>query len=366
MTENHDTPAPDTAAAFPAAASAADTPRHPGEVRKVAIIAGGLGHERDVSIRSGRRVSQTLRDQGFEVNVWDLDPSLVTKLAKWQPDVVWPLVHGSHGEDGSLQGLLTLVGVPHVGADAQGARLASHKPTAKALLSSSGIPTPDHVALSQALFRQLGAPAILEAVVSGIGLPAVVKPANGGSALGVTLVRDEADLPAALVSAFAYAEEVLVEHHVEGTEVSASVVALDGPASARTLDLVEITSDGEYDFDARYNAGRAEFFVPARLSEDVAAEVARAAATIHGIFGLGEISRIDMVIDADGTPWIIDINVAPGMTEMSLFPQAAASAGPELYAAIVRAAAAKDPSAPVVQVEPPTDLIEDASLEGVE
>ncbi|HHW84536.1 MAG TPA: ATP-grasp domain-containing protein [Actinomycetales bacterium] len=307
---------------------------------KVAIVAGGLGHERDISIRSGRRAAQVLRDQGVEVQVWDLDQSLTGKLEEWQPDVVWPLVHGAHGEDGSLQDLIALLGFPCVGADGPGARLASHKPTAKALIASSGLPTPNWITLTQALFRQIGSQNILDAVVEGIGLPVVVKPADGGSALGLTIVRDAAELPAAMVSAFAYAQEALVEHFVEGTEVSASVVALDGPGSARTLDLVEVDSEGGYDFDARYNPGRAEFFVPARLEDEVTEKVRHMAAEIHSVFGLGELSRVDFIVDSEGTPWVVDINVAPGMTETSLFPQAAASAGPELYSAIIRAAIA--------------------------
>ncbi len=348
----------ENASAFASASAAAPTvaptvaptaaPEEPEEPAfRVAIIAGGLGHERDISIRTGRRAAEVLRDQGFEVVVWDLDPRLTQRLAEFDPDVVWPLVHGPHGEDGSLQQLISLLGFPHVGADGHGARLASHKPTAKALLASQAIPTPPWITLSQALFRQVGAQNVLDAVIEGIGLPAVVKPADGGSALGVTIVRDARELPSAMVSCFAYSDQALVEHVVEGTEVSASVVALDGPGSARTLPLVEVTADGGYDFDARYNAGRAEFFVPARLSDDVSAAVKKTAAKIHELFVLGELSRIDFIVDSDGTAWVIDINVAPGMTETSLFPQAAAQAGPELYAAIVRAAAVKEPDATV-------------------
>lgn len=307
--------------------------------RKVAIIAGGLGHERDISIRSGRRAAQVLRDQGYDVQVWDLDQSLTQKLTDWQPEVVWPLVHGSHGEDGSLQDLISLLGFRAVGAGGAGARLASHKPTAKALVTTAGFATPSWITLSQALFRQVGAQNVLNAVVDGIGLPVVVKPADGGSALGVTVVRDAAELPAAMVSSFAYAQEALVEHFVEGREVSASVVALDGEDSARALQLVEVDSDGGYDFDARYNPGRAEFFVPARLDAETTDLVSRTAEAVHALFGLGEFSRTDFIVDADGTPWIIDVNVAPGMTETSLFPQAAGDAGAEIYSAIVRAAA---------------------------
>lgn len=306
---------------------------------RVAIIAGGLGHERDISIRSGRRTAQVLRDQGFAVEVLDLDPNLAARLHEYAPDVVWPLVHGAHGEDGSLQQFIGLLGFPHVGADGRGARFASHKPTAKGIMASAGLSTPAWITLTQALFRQLGAHNVLDAVISGIGLPAVVKPADGGSGLGVSIVREASELPAAMVSCFAYSEEAMVEQFVAGTEVSASVVALNGPDSARTLPLVEVAADGGYDFDARYNPGRAEFFVPARLDSQVTTQVKEGAARIHTMFALGELSRTDFIVDAAGTAWAIDINVAPGMTETSLFPQAAGDTVPELYAAIVRAAA---------------------------
>ncbi len=309
---------------------------------KVAIVAGGLAHERDVSIRSGRRVAQTLRDEGMDVQVWDLDSHLIGRIAEWVPDVVWPLVHGADGEDGSLQDLFGLLGVPFVGADGHQARLASHKPTAKALMRAVGLATPPWVTLRQSLFRQVGAKGVLEAIVATIGLPVVVKPADGGSALGVSVVRDAAKLPEAMVNCFAYSDEALIEAHVTGTEIAASVVQLDG--ETRVLPLVEIETEGLYDYDARYNAGRSEYFVPARLPEAHAEAVRAAVTKVHETFALGDLSRVDVLVSPDGVVWIIDINVAPGMTETSLFPQAAASEGGRIYVDIVERAAARGPS----------------------
>lgn len=319
---------------------------------KVAIVAGGLGHERDVSIRSGRRVGQTLADAGMDVQVWDLDTALLGRIREFQPDVVWPLVHGADGEDGSLQDLLTLIGVPFVGADGHQARLASHKPTAKALMHAAGVQTPRWATLRQSLFRQVGAKGILDAIVASVGLPLVVKPADGGSALGVTVVTTAEQLPEAMVSCFAYGDQALIEAFVEGTEIAASVVSLG--AGTRVLPLVEIVTEGLYDYDARYNAGRSEFFVPARLSAERATAVRETVATVHDTFGLGELSRVDLIVSPDGVPWVIDLNVAPGMTETSLFPQAAAAenAGPGLYLEIVRHGAAAGPR--VVGGRPPT------------
>ncbi|MFC4554785.1 D-alanine--D-alanine ligase family protein [Georgenia faecalis] len=312
----------------------------------VVILAGGLSHERDVSLRSGRRVAESLRETGVRVTVRDVDSRLLPLLAEERPDVVWPLLHGSTGEDGSIRSLLELLELPYVGSDAAASRVASRKPVAKGLVADAGLATPGSVALPQSLFRELGAQGVLDAVLGSLGLPLVVKPADGGSALGVTFVRSAAELPGAMVACFAYGDLALIERAVTGTEVAVSVVDLgDGP---RALPPVEIVTDGPYDYDARYNPGRTEYFVPARLDEEQCRTVCEAAVTAHRALGLRDLSRTDMILDDEGTAWFIDMNVAPGMTETSLFPQAAlAEAGAggmgvaELYRAlVVRAAGA--------------------------
>ncbi|MGC5614676.1 D-alanine--D-alanine ligase family protein [Georgenia sp. Z1491] len=329
-------------------AAAGESPRTSGrEDLTVAVVSGGLTHERDVSIRSGRRVGGALRSAGATVEILDLDASLIDRLGRLEPDVVWPVVHGAEGEDGSLQDLLVLLGLPFVGSPSAGARLASDKPVSKAVVGAAGVATPSYVALPQSLFREVGPRRVLDDVVHRLGLPLVVKPVDGGSALGVTLVEDRAQLPGAMVACFAYGPEALIERAVDGTEVAVSVVDLgDGPIALPPVEIA--TSDGPYDFDARYNPGRAEFFTPARLSADVAAEVARTATTVHTALGLRDLSRVDMIVDGDGRPWVIDINVAPGLTETSLFPQAAAQ-GPttpeELYLALARRAVERGPEA---------------------
>jgi len=287
----------------------------------VAVLAGGLSHERDVSIRSGRRVAGVLRDAGLDVHVLDVDAELLPHLRQIRPDVVWPLVHGSTGEDGSLQNLLDLVGVPYVGSEAAACRLASSKPVAKALLRQAGLPTPDHAALPQSVFREVGARTVLSAVEDTLGLPLMVKPAAGGSALGVTEVSSTDQLPEAMVACFAYGDVALLERAVRGVEVAVSVIDVEG--EPRALPAVEIVTDGPYDYDARYNPGRSEFFTPARLDEGQTSAVQELAVAVHRTLGLRHVSRTDMILDDDGVAWFLDVNVAPGMTETSLFPQAA-------------------------------------------
>lgn len=306
---------------------------------EVLILAGGLSHERDVSIRSGRRVADALQGVGMAAHVHDLDDQLLPYLRQHEPDVVWPVLHGSTGEDGSVRDVLDLAGVPYVGSDAAGSRLSWNKPVAKTLLQQLGARTPRFTTLPQTLFRELGTREVLDRVLDVLGLPLVVKPAAGGSALGVTVVHEAAQLPQAMVACFAYGEEALIEQHVDGVDVGVSVVELgEGP---QALPSVEIVTDGAYDYDARYNPGRSEYFVPGRLSDTGEQAAAALAVQAHTVLGLRDLSRTDMIIDADGVPWLLDINVAPGMTETSLFPQAAEASSfglDELYAALVHRA----------------------------
>lgn len=319
---------------------------------KVMIIAGGLTHERDVSLRSGRRVANLLVQEGFEVKVHDLDTSLIEAIDAFEPDVVWPLVHGSIGEDGSLQALLEAMGVPFVGSGSMQSMVASNKPTAKTLLREEGIPTPDWISLPQAFFRQVGATQVVDRLAESLEFPVIIKPADGGSALGLSRADDAAGLRSAMVDAFAYGERVMVERFIEGREVAVSVVDLGEGAVA--LPPVEIvTDDGEYDYDARYTTDSASYFVPARLEAHLISELSLLAVAAHDTLGLSDLSRIDFVIDENDIVWFIDANVCPGMTDTSLFPQAADASGSfaKVCADIVRFVAAGRPPAIEEEIE---------------
>jgi hypothetical protein len=178
-------------------------------------------------------------------------------------------LHGGAGEDGALREVLDLAGVPHVGSPAAACRIAWDKPTAKALLLRAGLATPPSVVLPHAAFRELGAAQVLDRLVAHLGLPLMVKPARGGSALGCSPVTEAEELPAAMVSCFSYGEAALVEQLVSGTEVAVTVIDTgDGP---RALPAVEVEPlSGVYDYTARYTAGHTEFFAPARLGEPAA------------------------------------------------------------------------------------------------
>ncbi|MET8144795.1 D-alanine--D-alanine ligase [Sphaerisporangium sp. NPDC005288] len=297
----------------------------------VLVLAGGLSYEREVSLRSGRRVSEVLRAAGVDVETRDTDASLVPSVLADPPDVVFVTLHGGSGEDGAIRSVLELLDLPYVGAGPQACRIAFDKPTAKTMVRSVGVRTPDAVVLPKETFHDLGASAVLGRIIERLGLPLFVKPSHGGSALGGSIVRKADELPAAMVGCFAYGDTALIEQYIEGVEVAVSVVDLgDGPTA---LPPVEIVADeGVYDYSARYTAGRTEFFAPARLRPEVAEACAQLAVTAHTALGLRDLSRTDLIVDATGQPHFLEVNVAPGMTETSLLPMAVEAAGQDLSA----------------------------------
>lgn len=298
--------------------------------RSIVVLAGGLSHERDVSIRSGRRVAEALREVGEQVVVHDLGPGLLGALAGDRPDCVIPLLHGAAGEDGSLRDVLDSLHLPYVGSEGDACRQSFDKMVARARVAGAGIHVAPAVALPHSLFRDLGAREVLDALVERVGLPLVVKPTRGGSALGVSVVRDRADLPGAMVGAFSYGETAMLESHVSGTELAVTVVE-DATGTPIALPAVEIRPDsGIYDYAARYTAGTTEFFVPARLEESVAAECARVALEVHLSLGLRHLSRVDLIVTSEGMVTFLEANVAPGCTETSLLPQAVEASGGHL------------------------------------
>jgi D-alanine-D-alanine ligase len=306
----------------------------------IVVLAGGISHERDISLRSGRRVADGLHSLGHQVTFRDPDASLLGFLAENRPDVIWPALHGASGEDGALRALLEQTGIPFVGSRTDAARLAWSKPTAKTLVGRAGVATPASVTLPKETFRELGANSVLSTVLDGLGLPLVVKPAQGGSAQGVTIVTTADELPRAMVDAYTYADVALIERKVDGVEVSVAVIDTgDGPVALPAVEIEPV--DGAYTFNARYNAGETRFYVPARPDDEIAARAARAATSAHIALGLRHLSRIDLIVDTEGVPWFLEANVLPGLTETSIMPQAIAASGRDLgdvYAALARAA----------------------------
>jgi D-alanine-D-alanine ligase len=306
----------------------------------VVVLAGGLSHERDVSLRSGRRVAQALRDQGLRVVESDVTQSLVGLLRDLDSPVAFPTLHGGVGEDGGLQQALELLGVPYVGSPPPSCRRSFNKAICGPLVARAGIATPRSAVLPHDLFRELGARQLVKALGERIGFPMMIKPVRSGSALGATVVRAAEQIPQAMVTAFSYGDVNIIEEYIEGTEVAVAVVEPDGEPEA--LPAVEIRPlSGVYDYSARYTAGETRFIAPADLPDATAAACAEMAVATHRLLGLRDLSRADIIVRPDGAPVFLETNSAPGMTETSLVPLAVAASQydfGELCAQLVRRA----------------------------
>lgn len=295
----------------------------------VLVLAGGLSHEREVSLRSGSRLAGALRQSGFEVSLRDADGELLDWISAHGPDAAVVALHGGRGENGSVQAALEMVGVPFVGSGSPSCRLAWDKATAKALVGRAGHSTPPWVTLSHDAFRDLGAAALLTAVGARLEFPLVIKPDMGGSALGVQVVADAASLPSALVGSFAYGDVLVIERCVVGTEVAVTVIdGSDGPVALPAVEVVP--RDGMFDYEARYTAGMTTYHTPARLTPEVAGAVGVLAVDAHRALGLRDVSRTDAIVTSDGRAHFLEANVSPGLTETSLLPMAVQASGDSL------------------------------------
>ncbi len=294
---------------------------------KIAVLMGGRSLEREVSLRSGEAVVGALTQLGYRPLALDVTPELVDTLRRERPDAVYIALHGKFGEDGTVQEALEFLGIPYTGPGVMASALAWDKSLSKRLFAEAGVPTPAWVTFTSDAFKEMGAASALDLVPDAVGgFPVVVKPTKQGSALGLAKVEGADALPEALLSALSFGDAAIVEKWVEGTELAVAV--LDGPDGPEVLPAVEmVAKSGLFDFTAMYTRGETEYYCPARLAPEVAAEVVRLAAECHRLLGCRDVSRADMVVDPEGRPWVLEVNTSPGMTETSLLPMAAEAAG---------------------------------------
>jgi D-alanine-D-alanine ligase len=308
--------------------------------RKVLVLSGGISHERDISLKSGRKVAEGLRAHGLDVTLRDPDASLIDFISAYAPDVAWPVLHGASGEDGALRGLLDMLGIAYVGSGGEATRIAWNKPVAKTLVERAGVATPASITLSRDAFRELGAESVLDTVAEHLGMPLVVKPAFGGSAQGVSWVDSTEDLRKAMVHAFTYADSALAESRVIGREVCVTIIDTgDGPVAIAPVEIEPLS--GRYDFEARYTAGATRFFAPARLDEATTQTLHHHATLAFEALGLRHLARVDFMVDTQGRPWFLEASTMPGLTETSSTVLALDSAGYDVgsvYAALVNSA----------------------------
>jgi D-alanine-D-alanine ligase len=314
--------------------------------RKVAVLKGGRSLERSVSLRSGAHVQEALQRLGHDVVALDAGPEVIAELLAAKPDVAFIALHGRDGEDGTVQGLLEAIGTPYTGSGPAACMCCTDKVLAKHLMRDAGVPTPEFHALRETSIKELGAAAAMGEIERRLGFPLVVKPAVGGSALGVKFARTGDELPGSLVGAFSYDRSVLIERYVKGRDLAVSVV--DGAeAGAMALPVVEAVPREEdfYDYESRYEIGMTTFVCPADLGAETTERAQELAVRVYELLGCHGVARVDLMLEeGTGELWVLETNVVPGLTETSLLPQAADAAGigfDELVARILDSAWAR-------------------------
>ncbi len=283
---------------------------------KVGVLLGGLSSEREVSLRTGEAVLAALRDRGHDAIPIYVDHDLDVALRQEPIDVAFIALHGRLGEDGCVQGLLELLGIPYTGSDVMASALAMHKGKAKELFRLHNLPTPAYYTLAA------DEVADLPGAHGDFGFPCVVKPIREGSSVGVTICSSLEDLAAAVDKALCFDDEVLVERFITGKEISVAIL------DDRALGAVEIAPrEGFYDFQNKYTRGATEYFVPPRLSPERYRGVLAQALGAHIALGCAGATRVDMMISESGNEFILEVNTVPGLTPTSLLPKIADAAG---------------------------------------
>ena len=282
---------------------------------RVGVLMGGLSSEREVSLESGAGVVEALMERGYDTVAidWQEGMWLPNELEENDIEVVWNALHGTFGEDGAVQGMLTCLGLPYTGSGILPSALAMDKVASKRIFESGGVPTPRW---------RIVPPEAGVAFIEDFGLPLVVKPALEGSSVGVSIVRDRGELPAALELARRHRGPTLVESYVAGAEVCVGILDQD------VLGTIEIRpASGFYDYDAKYKRDDTQYLMPAPLPAATVQRIEAAALAAHRALGCSGYSRVDLRIDESGGPFLLEINTLPGMTSHSLIPKIAAHRG---------------------------------------
>jgi D-alanine-D-alanine ligase len=297
---------------------------------RLALIAGGISGEREVSLKGAAEVAKALDAEKYEVVRYDPATDLARIAADAEGlDVAFILLHGLHGEDGTMQGFMELLNIPYQGAGVLGSALAMDKNLAKTLYRLHDLPV---AAWEMAGREDIDAP---DRLLAKLSLPLVIKPVRQGSSLGMSIVREQEQLPAALALAFEHDTEVMVEEFIQGREITVGVI---GNKDLLPLPLVEIIPDARYDFfdyEAKYMPGATREVCPAEVDEDIRKRAQQYGLTAHRALQLRGYSRTDMIVRGEEI-FILETNTIPGMTETSLLPQAAAAAGLDFSALLDR------------------------------
>ncbi|MGH7763807.1 MAG: D-alanine--D-alanine ligase family protein [Candidatus Dormibacteraceae bacterium] len=291
---------------------------------KIAVLRGGRSAEREVSLRSGGQVEKSLHEAGHDVTAIDLDLNTWDVLRDGAFDCVFNALHGRLGEDGTVQGLLELLGIPYTGSGVLASALCMDKARSNKVMAGAGLHVPEFEELEM---KEGVAGELVERLVARFGFPLVIKPVREGSTIGLTIAKDADSVASGLVLAGRYDRRVLAQRFARGTEITVGVLATP---DMQVLPTLEIVSDNPvYDYDAKYTAGKSHHIIPARIPAAARVAASDAAGRAFTELGCSGMARVDMIVDRDGTPWLLEVNTVPGLTELSLLPDAARAAGIE-------------------------------------
>jgi D-alanine-D-alanine ligase len=291
---------------------------------RIAVLRGGKSAEREVSLRSGGQVESALRGRGHDVTGIDLDLHTWDALRDGGFQCVFNALHGRLGEDGTVQGMLELLGLPYTGSGVLASALCMDKARSNKVMAGAGLHVPDFEELE---IKDGVASEVVERLVARFGFPLVVKPAREGSTIGLTIAADADAVASGLVLAGRYDRRVIAQRFARGTEITVGVLATPG---LQVLPTLEIVSDNPvYDYDAKYTTGKSHHIIPARIPEAARVAASDAAGRAFIELGCSGMARVDIIVDGEGTPWVLEVNTVPGLTEVSLLPDAARAAGIE-------------------------------------
>jgi D-alanine-D-alanine ligase len=298
--------------------------------KKIGVLMGGKSAEREVSLKSGTAVYNSLRSLKLNVVAIDAGEDLCGVLKKQKIDVAFIALHGGHGENGAVQGMLEIMGIPYTGSGILSSAIAMDKEASKKVFLYHGIPMPPFSIVMRDVLRAMtkrpGSPAASSSITNhslpDFQMPWVIKPATEGSSVGVEIVKEKSALKGALKKAFSYGEKVIVEKYVRGKEVQIGIL------NNRVLGGVEVKPYLEfYNYEAKYTAGMTEYILPPQLKKNVYGRAQDTGLAAHKALGCSGATRVDLIIDAEGNPFVLEVNTIPGMTETSLLPKIAKNAG---------------------------------------
>jgi len=291
---------------------------------KIVVVCGGISTEREVSLRSGKSVYEALLRLGYaNVELFDLQRDNISQLIAKRPDIAFLALHGKGGEDGCIQGMLELAGIPYTGPGVCCSAICMNKIITKRVLEDAGLPTADFLVYRKDECENRAQ--ISETIINKIGLPLVLKSPCQGSSIGVVIVKEEKEMLPAIDEIFKYGDQLLAERFVEGIEITLPIM---GNSELKVLPVIEITSERDfYDYTAKYTAGLCHHIIPACIDPQTEKEVIEIGKKAYKVLNCCGLSRIDFIVDREKGPMIIEVNTLPGMTDMSLFPDAARYVG---------------------------------------